>query len=199
MGIEDRRTTLWEGTTSIRKLIEHLRIESKLLPLGMDPGYSTGVRLIHDGDENGSGSQWLRDRLFRDATCPRFCYNFIHLMATRVLARPNVQKKYPVIVSCAKIYSFSKRMMAAGPLRVLPRRDTGDVGQYLPYPFSNSLFSRTVWFPCNDFHTFWGIKGRFSTLSFSSTQPRAQATLKLPSGSWKASLQSGWRTEWNKI
>lgn len=111
---------------SIRKLIEHLRIESKLLPLGIDPGYSSGIRLIHGGDENGSGRQWLPaglrwsdgngcDRLFCDSTCPRFCCNFIRLMAARASPGPKVRKKYAAIVSQTVIYTFLRRMMAALP------------------------------------------------------------------------------------
>lgn len=70
---------------SIRKLIEHLRIESKPGPLGMDIlDISDGLGLIRDSGRNGW--RWVYDdngcdRLFSDVTCPRFSCNFIRLIA----------------------------------------------------------------------------------------------------------------------
>lgn len=108
----------------IRKLIEHLRIESKPGPVGIDildiggwVAFNTRWRR-----ENGSGKQWLPglrrrsddngcDRLFRDVTCPRFSCNFIRLMTARdgpricSLGKKNNQRLFPETV----IYSFSKK------------------------------------------------------------------------------------------
>lgn len=167
----------------IRKLIEHLRIESKPDPVGIDIldiggwfAFNTRWRR-----ENCSGKQWLPglrrrsddngcDRLFRDVTCPRFSCNFIRLMTARDGPRicspgkKNNQRLFPETV----IYSFSKKnnpffFPPPQPSFRYPRsiegKDAHHVKQYL---ITGSLRARLLFYTeyrlCIDLHISWNIK-----------------------------------------